>query len=365
MFGWAAQQEGTQYFDLVSAAVLNDGQLGAWSSQWLTSFQSTSVTVNEGLFVIAGGFNSDTGSPTRTVQSGTVDTSGQLHSLGSLSENLPELRVGGNAFIRGGFVFVVGGASANGVTTVPPFERATIDSTGLVQGWRELPDQGLTNELQGARAVAAGNRLVVYGTSSHELRVSTFQPGGSIGSFGPAAALPADVEEPSVATDGARVYLAIGRPAQGATPASDSFRVARIGSDGTIGAFVEGPSLPGPRDRAALTVAHDHLYLLGGATDWLGNKIESSVYVAALCSAPCPAPMECQAAATCSDDIGLCEYAALADGSGCRGGHCKAGACVPDPSGPEPGCSVGCGRHRSAVFLPALVLLATARRRRA
>jgi hypothetical protein len=76
----------------------------------------------------------------------------------------------------------------------------------------------------------------------------------------------------------------------------------------------------------------------------------------------CPAPDACHASA-CAAATGACATTALADGTGCPGGTCREGACLPAGGGGGGGCATGAGGWAALLGVWAAGLLA--RRRRA
>jgi hypothetical protein len=150
-------------------------------------------------------------------------------------------------------------------------QRSVIGADGLPGPW--VASTPLPKPLAGASAVAARGYVVLTGgqvapqgglrglVRVAETYTAPIAADGSLGAWTPRPALPAPrFHHPSVYHDG-RVYVVGG---QGATEAEAGVFAARLGADGSLGAWQTLRPLPEPRSHHAIVIDRGALYVIGG-----------------------------------------------------------------------------------------------------
>lgn len=195
------------------------------------------------------------------------------------SENLPVTLSNVICFATKNKVFACGGF--NGTTAVNTVYSAIINSDGTLGTWTaELPIPG---NLHYGQAVVTKNRVYILGgiasNSTNVVYTCGINSDGTLGTWGTGTALPASVGESSVFYTKNRVYLLGGY--NGSAVVSTVY-TAPVNTDGTLGAWTTGPSLPAALSASSAVVTNNRVYLLGGRT--AGGSHVSTVYSAAISS---------------------------------------------------------------------------------
>ncbi len=173
---------------------------------------------------------------------------------------------------QGPYLYVVGGTSAwNAMYT--DIQRAKIQEDGSLLAFEKVAD--LPDGRAGHSTIVAGDTLLVlggiYGTASpkgttRSTITARFAPDGSLSGFAPGPDLPLDVMHFSASLHDGFVYVFGGRTTTGTDGSTTMAASAKVGDDGTLGAFTALPPLTPDRSHHAAFLVKDTLYLVGGIT---------------------------------------------------------------------------------------------------
>jgi hypothetical protein len=184
--------------------------------------------------------------------------------------------------IYNGFIYKLGGASSGVVYDTAQFAPINSDGTiGIWQATTSLPTTLFTFgcvAFNGFIYVIGGERF--YGDNDHSdaSKKCLYAPlnlDGSIGSWQETSNLPdvrIDIEESCSVGDG-YIYVCGGSATPSAT-VTDSVVYAKINSDGTLGTWASGASLPSARRHGGASYSNGYLYYIGGG---IGNTPYSAV----------------------------------------------------------------------------------------
>ena len=175
-----------------------------------------------------------------------------------------------------------GGVSGSSYTLMPgvgkPWKQQyNINNTqsGDITGWTTAGS--LPMAFGASQAIVTKNRVYMLGGSGgndYDVYTAPINSDGTLGTWSTAPSLPIPVSgQQSIVTKN-RVYILGGRNGYGVISTVYS---APINADGTLGTWTAGPSLPGPLAYSQAIVTSNRVYLLGG---WDGNGVVSIVYTA-------------------------------------------------------------------------------------
>src|SRR3569623_165230 len=258
------------------------------------------VVVGHDLYVI-GGMTGTT--PLGTVEHALINADGTRGTFSIVTGvALVTARSGAATVALGGYVYAIGGANASGpLATV---ERAKIQSAGSLATFATVSGVTLgTARSDAASAVAGDSLYIVGGTGTSGKRASSeaavIDPDSSLEAFTASAQMLATPRAGAAAiTTAGSLYVLGGDTSAGATPSGVTLKVPRayfaaavvgtsvfaiggtttggtdtkltdraaIASDGTLGNFATLAGAPATlaRHGAALAVARDHVFVLGG-----------------------------------------------------------------------------------------------------
>ena len=170
-------------------------------------------------------------------------------------------------------IYCLGGMTTGG-NLVSGVYSAALNSDGSLGNW--FPETPLPVAMYDGCAIITKNRIYVLGgyTSGSIANIYTapINPDGSLGAWTGAGTLPAAISMAQCAVIGNKVYL-VGGFKPYPTPSADVY-VANINSDGTLGTWSTGPSLPQARGYAQLFVVGNQMILMGGTAS---GSIDSTV----------------------------------------------------------------------------------------
>ncbi len=177
---------------------------------------------------------------------------------------LPSARSQAAAALSGGRLFVIGGTAEGGAPLAEVWS-APLDASGTGVGdW--VAEPALPGPRTAASAVAAGGFLYVLGGEaatglSGEVLVAEQHGDGRLGAWRSAGQLPAGRARAGAALFDRNVYLAGGACSGSCPPLT-----APLLPDGGIGAFAALPALTPERESPAVVVAGGALHVVGGRT---------------------------------------------------------------------------------------------------
>ncbi len=270
---------GSNYLSTVyTAPILPDGALGPWTTGTpLPSAVSDSqaVVTRSRIYLLGGLIN---GSPSSTVYTAPILPDGTLGDW-TTAESLPGNVTDSQAVVTRNRVYLLGGTInrnvASTVYTAPILPDGTLGTwtTGI-----SLPETVFYSQ-----AMVTCSRVYLLGgfsgngSSSSTVYTAPILSDGTLGDWTTGTSLPGTVSDSQTVVTRSRVYLLGGRTIND-SPSSTVY-TAPILSDGTLGTWTTGTPLPGIVIYSQAVVTPTRIYLLGGYVD---GKLSSKVYVAAL-----------------------------------------------------------------------------------
>ena len=184
------------------------------------------------------------------------------------------------AFVLSGRVYLLGHLDGNSQATTACY-YTTIDPSGTLGAWS--PWNPLASAVASPCIFSTGKRIYSVGgksdlvSPSNVVQSAPIQPNGTIGTWVNGVNLPSVRLGASCVVTKDRVYL-IGGTGSDLIPKTTIY-TAVINSDGTIGTWASVGVIPGPRSYCAVFVTKNRLYLIGGFD---GSSTVSSVYTASI-----------------------------------------------------------------------------------
>lgn len=173
---------------------------------------------------------------------------------------------GAKIFVTKNTVYLVGGY-VNGAYSSTVYS-APIDSNGVIGAWST--GTSLPGVLAFSSLAVTRNRVyLIGGTTNGSNSVSTvytapINVNGTLGTWTTTTSLPTAVCKASVFVTSNKIYVIGGNVSN--NTASSIVQIAPINSDGTLGTWTSGTSLPGVFSESSLITTKDHIYLLNGNT---------------------------------------------------------------------------------------------------
>ena len=183
-----------------------------------------------------------------------------------------------STLITKNYVYVCGGY--NGTDTLNTVYTAPINSDGTLGTW--VTAGNLPGPLRGSQVVAYVNKVYLLGgvnSSGYTSTVytTTINSDGTLGTWVTGTSLPINVDGSQIIVTQNRVYLLGG---YNGTSVVSTVYTAPIYLDGTIGSWVTGTNLPVTLAWTQAIVTKNRVYLLGGMTS--AATYVSTVYTAAI-----------------------------------------------------------------------------------
>ena len=270
---------GTAYISSVYMAPINaDGTLGAWVSTTSlpgrVGYPSCIVTKNR--IHVIGGYNNS--SVISTVYTAPINTDGSLGAW-TTGTSMPGASYIAVAAVTKNRVYMIGGGSYAGgyMSTV---YTAPINADGTLGSW--ATSTSLPGNLAYSSIAITKNRIYLLGGHNGSAIVSTVYTAeigsdGIIGQWSTGTSLPGPVWSASTIVTGNRIYMIGGHNGGGYI---SSVYTAPINSDGTLGVWTTGTSIPAALGISLPIITKNRVYLLGGNN---GGYV-STVYTATISS---------------------------------------------------------------------------------
>ena len=233
---------------------------------------SSTIATKNRIYVL-GGHNGT--SVVSTVYTAPINADGTLGTW-TTGTSLPGPLCYSQAIVGKNKVYVLGGSS-NAANMISSIYTASINSDGTLGSW--VTETSLPVGFAYSQAIITNNRIHLIGGnngSGHTGFVYTavLNSDGSIGVWGTGTSLPGPLVAAQAIVTKNRVYVCGG---SNGTYTSLVY-TAPINVDGTLGTWTTGTSLPGILGWSQSFVTKDRAYLLGGTTN--GNNAVSTVYTA-------------------------------------------------------------------------------------
>jgi N-acetylneuraminic acid mutarotase len=177
--------------------------------------------------------------------------------------SLPESRRGAGCGVDGNRVYLVGGYTTGG-TLLSSVIYATINEDASVSAWQTATSLSTATQ-HGSSFVRGGYLYFMGGSTGSAVNTTRYAPinsDGSLGSWSATATLYQGVAGAASAVVGPYVYLVGGLNAAG--DEVDTAQYALINGDGTLGTWARTLALPDVRGYASTTASNGYLYVLGG-----------------------------------------------------------------------------------------------------
>jgi len=259
------------YLTTIEHALINaDGTLNAFSlvtgTTLVTGRANATTVVLGGYVYVIGGSNAS--GPLASVERAQIQSDGTLGAFATVSGvALATARGDAASAIVGDSLYIIGGTGSGKLGSI---ESAVIDPDGTLEAFT-TSTQALAMPRAGAAAFVAGGHLYVLGGElasgfTASIEDSALGADGTLGTFATSAAtLLAPRGYFSVAMIGTNVYACGGTSTSGELVASE---LAAVQADGTIGNFSSftGGTLMTGRYRAAMAIARDHVFMIGGTS---------------------------------------------------------------------------------------------------
>ena len=226
---------------------------------------SQAIVTKDRVYLLGG----TTGSYVSTVYTAPINSDGTLGSW-TTGTSLPGALGASQAIVTKDRVYLLGGNNGSYVSTV---YTAPINSDGTLGSW--TTGTSLPGALGVSQAIVTKDRVYLLGGYNGSAYVSTvytapINSDGTLGSWTTGTSLPGALGSSQAIVTKDRVYLL------GGTSVSTAVYTAPINSDGTLGSWAAGTSLPGALTFSQAIVTKDRVYLLGGNN---GSYV-STVYTA-------------------------------------------------------------------------------------
>ena len=240
-----------------TAPINSDGTLGTWTTGTSlpeAMYASQAIVTNNRVYLL-GGF---TGSAAvSTVYTAPINSDGTLGTW-TTGTSLPGVVSHSQAIVTNNRVYLLGGHDADSTVYTAP-----INSDGTLGTW--TTGTSLPGELSLSQAIVTNNRVYLLGGSTSSGAVSTvytapINSDGTLGAWTTGTSLPEALFYSQAIVTNSRVYLLGGYTSS----AVSTVYTAPINSDGTLGTWTTGTSLPGGLYISQAIVTNSRVYLLGG-----------------------------------------------------------------------------------------------------
>jgi hypothetical protein len=262
------------YTNAVLTAPINaDGTLGAWvAGTALPGIMSLSVALITKNRVYLIGAYTDNSVQVSTVYTAVVNADGTLGTW-TTGTSLPVALGWSSGFITRNRVYICGGNTAGSVS-VSTVYTASISSDGIIGTWTTGPS--LPQAGSGYSCIVTKNRVYLLGSyQSNNIHTAVINDDGTIGNWTTSGSLPNLLANSQALVTKNRVYLLGGY--NGSSYVSTVYTTT-INSDGTLGTWEIGTSLPTSLGTTAVICTKNKIYLIGG--QGAGGTLTSAIYSA-------------------------------------------------------------------------------------
>ena len=268
---------GSTYTSTVYTAIINsDGTLGTWTTgtSLPAVFYGCNTLVTKNRVYLLGGYNNS--AYVSTVYTAPINADGTLGTW-TTGTSLPGALGLSGVVVTNDRVYLLGGY--NNSAYVSTVYTAPINSDGTLGTWTTGTNIPLAMH---SRVITTKNRVYLLGGfngSKYYANVYTapINSDGTLGTWTASASLPGSLAYGEPITTNSRVYLLGGANSGVPGIAVSIVYTAPINSDGTLGNWTTGTSLPGVLSSSQVIVTNSRVYLLGGVVN---NTPVSTVYSA-------------------------------------------------------------------------------------
>ncbi len=255
----------TAVANVYTAPINADGTLGVWTTGTTLPgpLASSQAIVTKNRVYLLGGNPVDGGMA--TVYTAPINEDGTL-GVWATGTSLPGILSRSQAIVTKNRVYLLGGATNTYVSTATVY-TAPINSDGTLGTW--TTGTSLPEELYLSQAIVTKNRVYLIGgwgnyVSTATVYTAPINSDGTLGSWTTGTSLPGGISNSQAIVTKNRVYLLGGF--DGSVPVTTVY-TAPINADGTLGSWTAGTSLPGVLQGSRVIVTKNRVYLLGGYDD--------------------------------------------------------------------------------------------------
>ncbi len=257
-----------------TAPINSDGTLGNWVAG--TSLPGvmahSSIIITKNRVYLLGGWN------TNAVYTASVNSDGTLGTW-TTGTALPGIFDDSSVIVTKNRVYLLGGRHGNGGVWYNIVYTSVISSDGTLGSW--IIGTSLPGILASSQAIVTNNRVYLVGgaiagtTSVSTVYTAPINPDGTLGSWTIGTSLPGPLQGSQAIVTKNRVYL-LGGYINGNVVST--VYTAPINSDGTLGVWTTGTTLPSALQLSSVIITKNRIYLLGGYT----TQAISTVYTASI-----------------------------------------------------------------------------------
>jgi hypothetical protein len=276
MSGWDGNGEVKKVY---TAQINSDGTLGAWTTgtDLPSGFGHSQAITTKSRVYLLGGW--DGNNPLSVVYTAPINSDGTLGAW-TAGTNLPGALLGSQAIITKSRVYLLGGGQGRYDSSSTIVYTAPINSDGTLGTWT-TDSNSLPGTLSYSQAIVTKSRVYLLGgwngNAVSTVYTAPINSDGTIGSWAVGTSLPGVLFSSQAVVTKSRVYL-LGGGQGGWNSASTTVYTAPINSDGTLGTWTTGTSLPGVFSYSQIIATKSRVYLCGGIDS--SNKPISTVYTA-------------------------------------------------------------------------------------
>lgn len=280
------------------ASINADGTLTSWATTTNAPAARSNAyaAVYNGMAYLVGG-DSGPNAPVSTVYGGKINDDGTITTWQTLS-SMTTARAAPFVGIYGGYIYAVGGCSAQSAFSCSTFQSSTeyteIFANGTLGTWRA------TTAFSTARAHAMGviNNNFIYliggcsaldnflnescGTKQQTVQSAQIKPAGEVSAWNTTSSFTTGRTRPGVVVYNGFIYIGGGcvTASCGSGDALADVQYATINTNGTIGAWQATSSLTTQRAGVSFAVYQGYLYASGGFNNLPISNMQNSVDVA-------------------------------------------------------------------------------------
>jgi hypothetical protein len=245
-----------------TAPINSDGTLGTWTtgtSLPATVAYSQSIVTNSRVYMLGGTINS---ADSAVVYTAPINSDGTLGTW-TTGTSLPATVTNSHAIVTNSRVYMLGGIVSGTPSAV--VYTAPINSDGTLGTW--TTGTSLPATVYQSQAIVTNSRVYLLGgnvssTPSAVVYTAPINSDGTLGTWTTGTSLPATVTNSHAIVTNSRVYM-LGGIVAGSTSAV--VYTAPINADGTLGTWTTGTSLPATFYQSQAIVTNSRVYLLGGS----------------------------------------------------------------------------------------------------
>lgn len=212
----------------------------------------------------------------------SIVTDGTTSSWSNINSNTPDALIYHSSVVKDNKVYVLGGkVEPSGIgNSVNYVWKGDINIEGKIPTWTTLTP--LPKKLSKGKAVIVNNRIYFVGGAtwtnggspviSDSVYYSSINSDGTIGNWQTANSLPTPLSGHGLIEANGKI-MTIGGSTDSGENAINKVYTASVNSDGTLGSWSEGPTMPAPiRDGAVIKVG-DYVVSVGGYGGGFSNKV--------------------------------------------------------------------------------------------